>query len=412
MERARKIERVLWMAGAVCSVLLMLAANWVGVFLGTRFGAVIDRVGKGKIADASGFIGQAVWETGMLFLLGSVLLWLVLRIGKRMAGHRRWIVQSITGFAALNLWIWGAMHTIVFWGGLYTGSATSNFTQFEFKKELLRHNRAAHQILLLGSSQTQAQVDENVLNQKLRPKIWTTELHFPGSKCIDLLLVLRKLRRSPADEVICYVSEYYFYSGLYATTPPYFGGVRNLALLKGIGLGAEMLKRPYVMGMIGDALPLFRCRESLKDRILGIALSEIGQVTYNTHLEADLEKRAEEAARTFNLDQDAEFQKRAFEEFLKEAERQGRKVMILEGQVNPILGRKIAPEIRSDMKKFLEVLSRSNANLTLIREADLPLQTAADYKDLTHVTEEGQKRFSNWLADYIVSRGILQADAK
>ena len=69
--------------------------------------------------------------------------------------------------------------------------------------------------------------------------------------------------------------------------------------------------------------------------------------------------------------------------------------------MNPILSTKIAPAIRADMQQFLQNVARENPHVTLVREKELPEQPAAAYQDLTHVTKDVQKDFSEWLASYL-----------
>jgi hypothetical protein len=73
----------------------------------------------------------------------------------------------------------------------------------------------------------------------------------------------------------------------------------------------------------------------------------------------------------------------------------------LEGEVNPVLAEKIPATIRADMKQFLQTIAREHPNVTIVSEKDLPEQPAGAYQDLTHVTKEVQKEFSEWLAVYL-----------
>jgi len=405
MPLSSKKFRLFWLLAASASVLLVTFSGIIGHQVGTRFGSIISRIGKGKISDPVAFATHRMIDSGFLLALLLLLILFYWQLWKKIANRKRALVWlPLAAFIGMNLWIWGAMQTGLFWAGLYTGKATSNFTQFEFKKTLLKENNTPHQLILVGSSQTEAELDENKINQRLQKTIWTTELHFPGSQGVDLVLVLRRLRGFPGEELVCYVSEYYFYAGFYTTTPPYFFEASDAPDLVKLGFADLLRTRPFLMGFAGNLLPVFRCREPIAHRLLGIGFETIPQTVYDDKLQSDLEARATVAVREFKLDERSNLQKAAFEEFIREAARQNRKVTLLEGQVNPILASKIAPSIRMDMKKFLRELALRYPNVVLVTEDMLPPQTPADYKDLTHVTEDVQAKFSQWFADYLQSR--------
>jgi hypothetical protein len=162
-----------------------------------------------------------------------------------------------------------------------------------------------------------------------------------------------------------------------------------------------MLTQQYEMGFLANALPIFACREPLSNRLLGTAMNSLEQVRHDSTLETNLVARAEENAAIFKVDRNSDLQKAAFEEFVAEASRQKRRVILLEGGVNPILGSKIAPEVRADMHQFLQKIAREHSHVTIVHEKELPEQPPAAYQDLTHVTKEVQKEFSEWLSAYL-----------
>jgi hypothetical protein len=375
-----------------------------GAFLGQRFAEKILAVGQGKISSPDLFVTARLFEAGWLIAL-LLLLAFVLLAAKKIFQSKKsgWVPLAICAFVGANLWIFGALRTGLAWAALTTRGANSNFTQFAFKKQLLDEHRAPRRAILLGSSQTQAQLDENILNQQLAGKIWTTELHFPGSHALDLLLVLRRLRAEPADTLVCYLSEYYFYAGANSTTAPYFFHAEDISLLKELGWGEELITQPFTMGLLAQTVPAFACREPLAFKLLGSAINSLDQSRHDAALDTNLTVRAESSAAAFALDANAARQKMTFVEFVKEAARQNRRVILLEGQVNPILAEKIPAAMRDDMRQFLRQLAAANPHVTLIPEGDLPPQPPATYQDLTHVTKEAQKQFSTWFATRLES---------
>ena len=394
-----RLLKILLCCGAGLSVLLLLIAKPAGTFLAQRFAEKILAIGQGKISSPDLFVSGRLFEAGWLLAL-FVVLALILFLARKNFQSRKsgWAPLCICAFIAANLWLFAALRTALIWAALTTGGSNSNFTQFQFKQQLLDEHRAPRRAILLGSSQTQAQLDENILNQQLAEKIWITELHFPGSHALDLLIVLRRLRAEPADTIVCYLSEYYFYAGANSTTVPYFFHAEDIALLKNLGWSEKLMTQPFAMGVLAQIIPAFACREPFAYKLLGPTFNSIEQTRHDTSLETNLTARAESSAKVFALDANAALQKTTFLEFVKEAGRQNRRLVLLEGQVNPVLAEKIPGAIRDDMRHFLRQLATNNPHVTLIPEGDLPPQPAFAYTDLTHVTKEFQTKFSTWLA--------------
>jgi hypothetical protein len=396
-----RLAKVILMITAALAAVILLSAKPVGNFLGNKFASTIVNVGQGKISHPAGFVSGRIAEMGSLLALAAILAFFYLVVRRLIAARTHaWVLLALCAFAAVNLWLLAATQTGLFWASLYTGSATSNFTQFNFKKHLLKEHRTPRQVLLLGSSQTQSQFDENTLNQQLQGQAWVTELHFPGSRALDLLLVLRRLRGQPGDDLVCYLSEYYFYSGLHSTTPPVFLSAADLSLLRRLGWGGELLTQTFFSGLVGEVVPLFACREPLAHRVFGIAMSSLEQVRHDSGLETNLVQRAGTAAEIFQLDGRAALQKRTIEEFVQEAARQNRRLVLLEGQVNPLLAARIPPAIRADLKAFLRRVAADHPHVKLVSEGEMPPQSQEAYDDLTHVSPGTQREFSLWFAAY------------
>lgn len=391
----------LWIVLALLGLALAGLAQLAGAELGARFSEAILRAGRGKISDPSAFVSGRLFEAGALMVLGALLGFASLGARRIFSGRRHaWAALALALFAAANFWLWAAGRTAAFWACFYTGQATANFTQFQFKKLLLPEHRAQRQLLLLGSSQTQAQLDENRLNTELSGMAWSTELHFPGSHGLDLLLVLRRLRGSPGEDLVCYLSEYYFYSGLYSTTPPYFFRAQDWPVLSRLGWSRELRAQPFGMGLLGQFLPVFAFREPFSHRLLGTGMASLEQKRYDADLETNLIRRAEVSAEAFRLDGNAALQKAAFDEFVREAGRQNRRLILLEGSVNPLLAERLPGNVRRDYRAYLRQLAAEHRHVRLVPAEVLPKQSAESYDDLTHVTRSVQQDFSQWFAGY------------
>jgi hypothetical protein len=383
-----------------------LLGNKLSQMLAARFGSALLRFGQGKFTDATVFVQHRwldlLWLATLAVGFGSVQFLLATRLETRTRNCRcRWAVLTGAAFVWLNLWLAAAGNTALFWGVVGTGAGLQNLTQYELKRILLEENPAPVRAVLMGSSQTRAQIDEDLLNQILGTNLWTTELHFPGSHGYDLLVIERQLRRSRARFAICYLSEGYFYNGSVGEILPNFFGFCDLPDFIRRGAGRYLLGEGFCYGLLGDLLPLFRYREPLAQRFLGERTVQLKQSQHDASLKVDLEARAQELAGSCRRNGESEFQKRAFEDFVARCQRSNRQVIALAGQFNPILGRKLDPTVRSDMLSFLETLRARYPNLIVVGEGSMPLQTPAEYADLTHVKPEAQRRFTVWLAGFL-----------
>jgi hypothetical protein len=390
-----------------CWLLFFAIGSRLANAIGTRLGAIIQRVGKGKISDPVLFTYERGTEFLILltlFCLLVLLLWGLARFARTRQWRYAWIAQGIAAFVALNLWIAAATQTALFWGAMFTGSRTANFTQFQFKRSLLGEHKAPRSALLLGSSQTQAQIDENQLNALIGSNIWTTELHFPGSAGLDVFLIYENLRRFRADFLLIYLSENNFFNGLHTEAPPFFARLEHIPIVRSFGLGSELASKSFRYGYLAEVLPLFRAREAITHRLLGPDIALLSQATQDAALDLDLEARAESVARLFQRDKYPSVHERAFEEFVRRASKDGRKVILFEGQLNPVLARRLPPEMRAQMKRFLADLAARYPNVELVHEEKLPPQSPSDYADLTHVTPAVQQKFTSWLAEFLQER--------
>jgi hypothetical protein len=401
--------RPIWFIAALVLVgwgLFVVAGNNLSEFLAARVGDALLRFGRGKFTDASVFIQGRLQET--LWLTTLSFLWVVAHrfvnarlIRPNASPTRRWTAHAVLGFVSLNVWIAFAMQTVLFWGVLGAGAGHENYAQFQFKRRLAAEINAPMRAVLVGSSQTRAQIDEQLLNEQLAPKLWTTELHYPGSKASDLVWIEPQLAVTKADLVICYLSEGYFFNGASGETTPQF-------LSFGESFDAQTREAwKYIppgeigYGLLGNALPLFRCCTALSQRLLGATMMQIRQVQYDAALDADLESRATKTATLFRRDDSSNFQMRALEDFVARCEQHDRRVVLLVGGYNPILARQLDPTMRPEMIRFLEELQSRHANLLLVSEHELPRQTVADYDDLNHASLDMQRRFTEALAQLL-----------
>jgi hypothetical protein len=297
-----------------------------------------------------------------------------------------------------------AAQTVLFWCLLFTGTGrTHNYTQFQIKRGLMKEVQAPHQAVLLGSSQTRAEIDERLLNDWLGREVCTTELHFPGNRAYELVLNLEALPAVKVDYILCYLSEGYFYaSAAESDGLLFFFGFRDLGEFYKLGGANVRTGRSLAYALLGNALPLFRLRDPLASRILGSSIQSLRQEQYDQSLSTNLAQRAKAMASGFQAGPESDFQKNAFSVFAQRCREQHRTLIVCCGQFNPILGRALDPALRSDMLAFLRNQAAHDATIVLLDESDLPKQTEADYDDLTHVNEAAQIRFTEFIA------GVMQ----
>ncbi|MCX5815521.1 MAG: hypothetical protein NTX75_04665 [Proteobacteria bacterium] len=409
----KRIWRLIILTAAAFLTVAWIAFFFLGeqiaTFVNLYAGNMIMKALKGKIMDSKIFIYYRFKEAIILmftflcipmFLIALKVLWR--RFGWR--HESQWIIYAAGLFAAVNLWLVVAAQTALFWGLMWTGG-WQNISQFQFKNCLLRENKSPSKIILMGSSQTNAQINEDLINRELSPSVWSTELTFFGSKAFDLLLTFRYISKySGYGTIVCYLSETYFYEGDYSTTSSIFFTPALLFDLAALDGFKAINLQDLVVGAAGYMLPLFRYRDVFARRILGDFIVNLQQNKFNAELEQDLEDRATRVAKGYKDGHASAFQKRALLLFLEECGRRQQKVFLLCGQVNPALARHMEPSLRKDMLTFLSSLPDRYPHVEVVCAEEMPRQNAEDYMDLTHVSPEMQVRFTQFLLEYLKKR--------
>ena len=380
-----------------------LAGRALAAWMAQRWGALLLRAGDGKFTDAALFVQHRLFEATWLLTLGVGLLAVAVALGalaaRRLPRLWQWIPFALTGFVGLNVWLGLGMSTCLFWCLFWSGKAgTDNLTQFHIKLLLLDESAARVNVVLGGSSQTRAEIDPALLNRRLMPGIFTTELHFPGSYAYDLLFLDRELASRRAEVIVCYLSEANFFTGGLSDGFPFFfsfGDWPDFARL-----GGKAGWRPRAMGyaVLGSVLPVFRLREALAYRVLGGNLADLRQREENKALDADLHGRAVAARSAYRTSPASQFQFDAFEVFVARCRAQHRLLVLCSGQLNPLQSRELDPELHRLLQSFLARLAARYDNVVVVGEPQLPAQIEADYKDLTHVNTEARERYTEALA--------------
>jgi hypothetical protein len=379
-----------------------LLAHRVAILFSQRWGQRLVRAGDGKFSDAAVFLQHRFYEGAWLLTLTVVLTLAVFATGallaRRLTPIWKWVPFSLIGFVGVNVWLKFATATCLFWCLFWNGKGTTNnLTQFHIKLLLMNENPAPMKVVLAGSSQVRAQIDTRILNSRFGSNIFTTELHFPGNRCYDLLLLDHKLQGHKADVILCYLSELNFFDGPLGDGSAFFFNFRDLPELFELGGQLRWSPRALAYGLLGETLPVFWIREPIPERVLGVEVSGIRQKGLDAALASDLAQRAVEAAAGYRSDAGSDFSFRAFEVFVAKCRSQHRMVIACCGQVNPILARRLNPALRAQMRAFLRNLAANYDNLVFLDEGDLPREAESDYEDLTHITAEARVRFTEAL---------------
>src|ERR1051325_11157248 len=367
-------------------------------------------MGEGKITAASSFVHhrffEGLWLATLLLVWGGIHAAVAKWLSGKVPSRRAAIMRLVLALICLNLWLSQAERSVLFWGLLWQGKQTQNLTRFYIKLILARENPAPVQAALMGSSQVRAQIDEELLNSVMSGRLHTTELHYPGSKAHDVFLLQPIVSRIDPQYIICYVSEGDFYGGGASEGVPNFLTFAQLPALVRLGGHKFIPRREIAYGLLGNALPIFRLREVLAQRFFGPQIVQLKQQRYDAAIEADFAERARRAAKLYALNDQTQFQRRAFEQFVVRCRARNQRVIILCGQLNPLFGDALEPRFRQETLAFLRSLAARYSNVLFIK--NLPKQTPEDYEDLTHVLKPAQERFTRFLAERLLD--LLNAE--
>lgn len=389
---------------AVIWTAVWLLGHSTAGFVSSLLGERLVRMGDGKFGDPVVFIENRLTEAAILVTLLCVFPAIILsavRFSGRFVGERwRWTIISLLGFVGVNVCLKVAMATCLFWLFFWNGKgSTNNLTQYYIKLLLLPEQKAPVKLVFAGSSQMLAQVDAAVFNRLSQPRAFATGLQFPGNRSFELCLLDDDLEDKQVDAVVCYLSELNFFGSGFGPGFSTFFGFDDLPQYSRLGGQLGWSRQDIGYGLLGSAMPVFRLRGPLSERVLGRDLADVAQNRRDEALEVDLAKRAVEAAKAYRDDDQAKFQIAAMREFVRTCRERGRKVVLCCGQLNPVLAAQLSADLRPKFLAILEELAREYNNVVLVRPEDLPVQRETDYDDLTHVNEAARARFTSALAE-------------
>ena len=375
-------------------------AQWISNYIADP----LLRVGDGKFTDVPGFLLHRMVEScWLLAVIGGLLLvngWLLAR-QTRSSSTWNWVLPATVIFVSCNLFVAAASHCAVFWLAMWQGEPTHGLVQFRLKEILAAEQPSPRQAVLVGNSQMRAQVDEKILNELLGDRIWTTELHFPGTQPFDLLLIESTLRDLHPDLVILYVSELTLFDQVSGGRFAYFmdwQGYRTFRELHGPDLGVPSAKTRFAL--TGALFPLFRYRDVFVQRAFGTAATA-SQRRHDNSLEKDLNARARNWKHRFSTSDGSHFHRDSLARFVTACGLGGTDVLLLAGQVNPVLQKYLPEEMSLLLHTYLRDLATENPHVHLLQGAPWMVHGVEDYADLTHVIPTVQRSFTDELAAWL-----------
>jgi len=101
----------------------------------------------------------------------------------------------------------------------------------------------------------------------------------------------------------------------------------------------------------------------------------------------------------FQIDAKSALQKSALASLAMDCAKRQQRLVLIAGQLNPLLGRRLDPALRIDLLSFLRELQRQHPDIVLITNS--PFQEVSDYIDLTHVNDERRRAFTRFVAEQL-----------
>jgi len=391
---------VAWLLYSCCAAPL---ANWMSA----SFGQQLLSMGRGRITDPAAFVNNRIFE--LVYLLTATAVLIVAGVIAFAAMERRitkawlWLPMSLFVFVEVNVLVLLASETGLYWMALHAGHPNLKQTGFHIERVLLRDSPAETKAVVLGSSQAQSQIHTGELIRDFYPEVHVANMGYAGAQAFDFLLIRDHYQESSPDAVICYLSEQSLY------TPA--SAARYLPLLKLRGLddvaylGAWRLpsKRRLVHGGVAMLLPLFQSRRAVNIFLFGedIAVKaprppKSGEAVAASEPEDPVRRKAAE----YQVGPGSDFQKRSLERFVRQSLEVGTKVILIAGQLNPILAERISPDVQDDFPQYLRDLGRKYPDLIVLSD-ELPSHGADEYDDSMHITPEVRLRYTARLADVL-----------
>lgn len=387
---------IIWAIILIVYIFCYLFTPDISKFLSDLFGEKILLAGEGYIKDSNIFILNRIKE-----LLNLIIILCLFATGTFFLNFAfvryeiKWFFISLYIIIAVQFFVLSLTGTGLFW--LVTKG--QNLSNFNLKLKLASEVEVPR-IFMVGSSQINAQINEQRLDELLDYKYSTSDLFCTGSQPFDLVLQQAIFQRTKPEMVICYLSEFDFHRKVQSFLFPGFMDFKGLIDYYILKKNESFKHQNHIVySILGNILPLYKIRDLITIRIYGKKAFSIEEKNWNKELDSDLQKRAERFKTVFkDSETNSAFNERAFEMFVLRSKLAGTKIVVCIGQMNPILSDIINPSYRKQTLEFLRKIASQNGHVFLFESNAFPIQTKENYHDLTHVNDKTQIRFTQRLA--------------
>ena len=394
-----KLLRSLLVGCFSLSFLLFISASWLAEPLGNTFSSRISARTDGRVQNPVRFVSNRIVEvSGLLGCLGlgTLVLWCSTRfLGRIRLLPLRIVAGGSVGFAAFNFMILCASKTLLFWLGLYVCHPIFKETSFHIERLLLAESDAKYRIALIGSSQAASEFDSGQLTSDLYPYAQVGTLHHAGAHASDFLIFFDYIQSADASEVICYVSEQSFYTRTSGHIFLPLSTSSSLKRMEACGSAELDLGQPLMFSRLARLLPAFRIRRAVQSA-LGGEVVENGVRTQSGKIKSITDLAAQEESK-YDIENSL-YEKRCFRYFLKAAAENGIHVIIVMGQVNPVLQSELDSELREDFQNFLGQIEREFPEVEILKDG-VKSHSSSEYSDLMHVREKTKTENTARLAE-------------
>lgn len=403
------LTKCLWILALISLMCLWLGIpEWMAQIADRLAGDLVQRALGAKIYSSLEFFEnrfQEVFKILFLMCVLGLIYFYVACYSRRWNGIRCLIFRVGIGFVGVNVLLAGLIHTGLFWGLWIRGEKSVNLVNWQFKSILARDTHDVTKGIILGSSQARAQLDEELINPTLsKRQAWLWELHFPGCMALEINLIFRRAFQLAAPSfVVCYVSEGTFFQDTGTTAQGYFVHVSDLPRILSWNPShthvVDWLQVRY--SILGQFVPLYYLREPVAQSILGASMTYIDQRRHDNSLDTDLMSRARSFAQLYSSGPNSHFQFLAFQDFASLCVQRNIRLIVIQGNLNPIVDSFLPPEIRPRMENFLAELDASSDLITVVDAQQFTPDSGAVYSDLTHVDTATQHYFSTQFAEWL-----------
>jgi len=239
-------------------------------------------------------------EGGMILICGGLsvlLLCLAAKIVKQ-----RWMSVTVGSIIIANAIVSFLSNSMILPLALWQGEQSDNLVRFTLKLNSPA-NPKIDEMVIMGSSQARAAIDESILGNVLHD-CKVSELHFPGTQPIDLVCLSDNvLRKRKPEFVLLYISELDLLGPITGNSIRYFVSPRNIFSLAELGQDYRKFKAMLVKGAAISMVPIYRWREPIQDRLFGVRLGSMEQQQWNRSSDSSsLLSNAKKFGSRFSLD--------------------------------------------------------------------------------------------------------------